>query len=73
MYATYSSVIAFDQLPSATDAIELVGKLGEGTYGAVHLAIDKRSGTTRFRNLHYAHIDAVDNTRIHIDTDNTRR
>ena len=44
MYATYSSVIAFDQLPEPTDTIQLVKKLGEGTYGSVHLAVDKRSG-----------------------------
>jgi len=47
MYATYSSFIAFDQLPAPTNTIELVNKLGEGTYGSVHLAIDKRSGTMR--------------------------
>jgi len=47
MYAMYSSVIAFDQLPAPTNTIELVSKLGEGTYGSVHLAVDKCSGTMK--------------------------
>ena len=44
MYTAYSSVIAFDELPAPTDTIELVRKLGEGTYGSVHLAVDKHTG-----------------------------
>jgi len=59
-YATYSSsVIAFDQLPVPTDTVELVKKLGEGTYGSVYLAVDKRSG----RPFSHSFSNKVDLTR----------
>jgi hypothetical protein len=44
MYEKYSSVIQFDDLPDPSNIFELIKKIGEGTYGSVHMALDKRSG-----------------------------
>ena len=44
MYAQYSKVIPFNDLPDPTDVWDLVDKIGEGAYGEVHAAQNKQSG-----------------------------
>ena len=44
MYSKYSSLIAFDELPDPSDVYDLGSVLGEGTYGSVYKAIDRKTG-----------------------------
>ena len=44
MYAQYSTRVKFDELADPLDRWELVERVGEGTYGEVHLATDKNTG-----------------------------
>lgn len=44
MYSQYSSIVKFDELADPEDRWQLIERVGEGTYGEVHLARDKTSG-----------------------------
>ena len=44
MYAQYSKIVRFNELPDPRDTWDLVEKIGEGTYGEVHLANHKQTG-----------------------------
>lgn len=44
MYAEYSKIILFGELPDPGDSWELVEKIGEGTYGEVHKARNIHTG-----------------------------
>lgn len=44
VYSQYSTVVKFEELPDPDDSWELVERVGEGTYGEVHLATNKHSG-----------------------------
>ena len=44
MYAEYSKIIKFNELADPMDHWELIEKVGEGTYGEVHMAKHKELG-----------------------------
>ena len=44
MYAEYSKIIQFNELADPMDHWELIEKVGEGTYGEVHMAKHKHLG-----------------------------
>ena len=46
MYSEYSKIIPFGELPDPRDTWELVQKIGEGTYGEVHMARNTATGQT---------------------------
>ena len=45
MYADYSKIIKFSELADPMDHWDLIEKIGEGTYGEVHMAKHKFRGT----------------------------
>ena len=49
MYSEYSKIIHFDELKDPTDAWQLIERIGQGTYGEVHIAQSKTTGEIQAR------------------------